>query len=110
MQQSTSSHPGVPLAEVQLPAPAVHAVNTQGVCAWDQAACDLRNTVCSLASGRFDEAKEMFIESLKPLRSSTRGIRLMVFRRMIDLYEATGEPDKATRYETMLSDLLPNKD
>lgn len=64
---------------------------------------------CSLAGGRFDEAKELLVKSSKLLRYSAIDNRLMVFRRMIDLYEATGEPNKAARYETMISNLRPRK-
>ncbi len=62
-----------------------------------------------MAVGRFDDAKEMLVKSSKLLRYSELDNRLMVFRRMVDLYTATGELNKAARYETMISNLLPRK-
>lgn len=63
---------------------------------------------CRLASGHLDEAKDLLIKSLKLLRSLGLGgidLKRTVYLRMIELYEALGERDKAARYQDIISEL-----
>ena len=63
---------------------------------------------CRLASGQLDEAKDLLIKNSKILRSLGRGgiaIKRTAYLRMIELYEALGEHNKASRYQDMISEL-----